>query len=863
MSPMKKFFKRLAIILLAFFALLIGTTALITSFFEGQVGQRITKEINKQLTSELVIQGFGLSVIRTFPNVAANLQDVTLMDSRGGALLEAREVSLRFGLLSLFGSKIKVHSVVISDGILNIEISPDGQPNYDIFRESAEEPEEESSTIVSLEQARLRNIELSYSDKSIRQEASILVQDATFSGEFSSEQFSLKSQAELNSRFVDLDSLRYLPDKAISYDAVVAVNLKEGSYKLEKVLLKVEDSAYKVDGSIERWETGTYFDLAASSEEAKLEGVFSLLPAEFMKNLEGFTSTGKFGFNAFIKGQYNQKQSPEIRVEFGLQDGKLSNPKLTDPLKDVSFNAVFSNGKFRDNSSSTFTLENFKAYFNRELVEMRLEVANFDDPRIDFYLDGVVPMASAYGMLGNPKITGGEGEVEIKELHLKGAYEDMLSPSRIARVQAGGALEFDDVGLSVGEEKLVIDRGELRLDGNRMSVENLRLEGAGSDITFQGAAFNVIPVLFADSLNSQRVELEFEASLTAKQLDIDRLMKFSALTPEEEKEPEPVMDSLRTVQIEKRERISSFLKGSFNADFDNFNYNLIEGRNFTGKLEFGNNIMTIKGKVEAMGGTFDLDGVTAFEGRPELKAKLVAQHINTTEFFRQSENFGQDVLTDKNIKGDLDARIVIFAYWDEEGNFLMDKLRVLAGIGISQGEILGLKMLESFSSFVNIKDLQHIKFVDMQNFLEVRNRRLYLPATFIRSNALNLTISGEHSFDNEINYNIKVNAGQVLADRFKRHDPGLQPKATRRNGWFNLYYRIIGTLDDYKIQSAKRRVKSDFELSEFRKREIQRALEAEFGPIQLIEEPADWQDVDGNNAPGEEQYLDFDLEGGE
>lgn len=860
---MRKFFKRLAIILLLFLVVLIGATALVTSLFQKQAGQRITKEVNKQLTSELVIRGFGLSIIRTFPNVAANLQGVTLMDSRGGALLEAREVSLRFGLLSLFGQKIKVHSVVVSDGALNIEVGPDGKPNYDIFRESPEEPEEEASAVISLEQARLRNIELSYSDKRSRQEASVLVEDATFSGEFSSEQFSLRSKASLLSRFVRADGLSYLAGKAVSYDARVAVNMKEGAYQLENVLLQVEDSSFKLDGSIESWESGTYFDLFASSEDGKLEGVLSLLPAEYFKGLEGFSSSGKFAFNAMAKGQYNQKQNPEIRVEFGLEDGVLSGPQLATPLKDVRFNAIFSNGKFRNNSSSTFTLENFTAYFNRELIEMRLQVANFGNPQVDFYLDGVLPLASAYGLLGNPKVTGGEGEVEIKGLHLKGAFEDMRSSARIARVQAGGSLEFDDAGLSIEDEKLVIDRGEMRLEGNRLSVENLRLEGAGSDITFRGAAFNLIPVLFADSLNSERVELEFEASMAASQLDIDRLMKFSALSPEEAQAPEPAVDSLRTAQIQSRERFTSFLKGSFNADFDNFNYNLIEGRNFAGKLEFNNNVMTIKGDMEAMGGGFRLEGATTFEGRPQLAARLAAENINASEFFRQSENFGQEVLTDKHLKGSLNARIAIFAFWDEEGNFLMDKLRVLAGLGISNGELAGFEMLESFSSFVNIKDLRHIKFVDMQNFLEVRNRRLYLPAMFIRSNALNLTISGEHSFDNDISYNIKVNAGQVLADRFKRHDPSLQPKASRRNGWFNLYYRIIGTLDDYKIQSAKRRVKSEFELSEMRKREIQRALEAEFGPVQLIQEPADWEDANGDNAAGEEEYLDFELGGGQ
>ncbi|MCB9297921.1 MAG: hypothetical protein H6559_33075 [Lewinellaceae bacterium] len=34
-----------------------------------------------------------------------------------------------------------------------------------------------------------------------------------------------------------------------------------------------------------------------------------------------------------------------------------------------------------------------------------------------------------------------------------------------------------------------------------------------SDISFQGSAYNILPVLFADSVNSQNVELLFDASL--------------------------------------------------------------------------------------------------------------------------------------------------------------------------------------------------------------------------------------------------------------------------------------------------------------------------------------------------------------
>lgn len=244
---------------------------------------------------------------------------------------------------------------------------------------------------------------------------------------------------------------------------------------------------------------------------------------------------------------------------------------------------------------------------------------------------------------------------------------------------------------------------------------------------------------------------------------------------------------------------------------------------------------------------------------------MACKNLEVSTLFGQADNFGQEVLTNRHLKGQLNTKVTIYAYWDEKGAFFMDRLLVLAGIGISDGTLRGFEMLQDFSDFVHIRDLREINFVDMQNFLEIRNRRLYLPVMFIRSNALNLTISGEHSFDNEIAYYLKVNAAQVLADRFRKHDPSLKPKLARQSGFFNLYYAMLGTLDDYNITAARQRVRADFERSAFRKREIQRALEQEFGIVELIEEPENWKDIPefdhDTYDPQEEEYLDFEMGG--
>ncbi|HFB99429.1 MAG TPA: hypothetical protein ENJ53_01360, partial [Phaeodactylibacter sp.] len=278
-----------------------------------------------------------------------------------------------------------------------------------------------------------------------------------------------------------------------------------------------------------------------------------------------------------------------------------------------------------------------------------------------------------------------------------------------------------------------------------------------------------------------------------------------------------------------------------------------------GFLEFDNNEMLVKGKVNMMDGRMLVDGTTYFEKKPRLLAKLTCEQIDIREFFRQAENFGQDVLVDKNIKGKLDAKFYIKAFWAEDATFLTDKLHVLGDVGILNGELVGLKMLYEFSDYVKLSDLRRIKFTELHNFMEVKKSKIYMPAMFIQSNAMNLTVSGSHSFENRIDYNVKVNAGQVLLNKFKKHNSKLSPQKAKKKGWFNLYYRIHGSLEKMVYGSNKKRVKRELKNSAARKRRIQKELIKQFGTIVSAKEPTDWEDV----IPEYEEQVDENDDGQE
>lgn len=836
---LKKIFLGIGLIIL----LLVIASTVIATFFEQEVSQKLLVEINKSLKTELKIEEFDLSLLSGFPKVSANLRNISLADNRGGILLEADNLAFRFGLLSLLGSSIKVHSVEVEHGALYIHTDKKGRANYDILEASKNSKEGSSDFGFSLEEATLDDIEVIYIDELTELETRVYVENAIFSGQFSSDRFSMESAANIKSDFIESGDVRYLAGKNLSYVAVIGVDMENGVYKFKDVGINLEGNDFVVNGDITQIDKGNVYNLTVENSAGSVESIFQLLPEEYLESVGDIESTGSFLFKTTINGLMSDKSTPAIDMTMNLKDGIIKTSKLSNSLKDVSFRAGFTNGKYKNNKTSFLEIENFKGYFNRELIEMQLKLVNLDDPSIDFSLDGVLPLASVYGLLDIPTITSGDGEIEIKKLNLDGKYEDMLRTSRISRVDASGIIEFDDASLTINKQKMIIDRGQLEVRDNKLRVKEVKLEGAGSEMLISGDFTNLIPVMFADSINSKDATLDFKAKLDARELDLDRLWKLSEIEIDEDDVQDEVYDSLMVEQTLQRERIINFLDGTFDINTEAFNYNKIEGEDFDGSLTFKDGNVLIDGDVETMEGSMNLEGKIYMEDEPRLKANLICEEINLREFFRQTENFGQDYLVSSNLKGTLNSHITINSYWDEKGAFDYDKLRVLAGVSVEDGELIGFKMLEDFSTFVKIKDLRHIRFNNLENWMEINRGNIILPVMFIQSNAVNLTVSGEHSFDHDIDYNLKVNAGQVLLNRFKKHDSSLSPNKAKKKGWFNLYYKIAGTLEDYDFRSSKRDVQKDFVVSEHRKKEIQKRLEKEFGEIKMSDsEPELWRD---------------------
>ena len=809
----------LAILLL----LLVGTAAV----FSSQITRRVLAEVGKNLKTELKVRDASLSLLSGFPNASVNLTDVQIKDAFGGALLAAREVSFRFDLTSLFGDRIEIKRMRISGGGIRIRINERGKANYEIFKETpkTQAPSDAGDNLrIALDNAELSNLLVSFQNLKTRQIAEANLRSAGFAGNFSAQKFSLSSQADFTVSRLQLQDSRYLLGETVRYNAVIAVDLSKDLYDLQSVDLNVGGNTFAVEGIAVNKPDYTDLNLKLLSKEGDVSVVFDLLPEPYHSYFNDFQSSGTYTCSGFVKGRAGKTMTPTVGVEVSLRNGSLSSEKLQSPLRNVSFRAVYS---APPDGSGVFEIAGFQGSFGGQPLNLNLKITNLDDPDVDFECHGALPMDAAYGLFDSPAVTDGDGLVRLNRLSVQGKYADMTDMSRIGNVRASGEIQFENAAVTYKNVPLSLKTGWLRVEDNLLTLDSLLLQAGRSDFALDGSARNLLPVLFADSLNSTDALLEFVAKMRTQTLDVTQLLELFSVSEDAAKGGQPELDSLRTAGNMNRQRLTDKLKGVFEATIGTFQYGKIDGKNFFGRLAFDHNQLVVKGDAETMEGAVKLDGIAYFAISPTLKMRITANNIDLLTCMEQCENFGQTVITADNLRGRLSGRVVLYAFWNERNEFLLDQLKAYADVTATNGELVNLKMLEEFSTFVHIEDLRQVKFTTLQNYLEISNRRLYLPAMFIQSNALNLTLSGTHTFDNDIDYKIKVNAGQVLLNRIKRHDPDLEPLPAEK-GLFNVFYTIVGNLDKYDMKRGKKAVKAEFDRSEARKKLIATAIDNEF-----------------------------------
>jgi hypothetical protein len=796
-------------------ALLVVVGTITITVFGEKLAEQALAAFQKQTTTEWKLQTLDVSFLPYFPTTALRLRKVEITGADQRPLLKAEELSFKISLWDLLFSRLKLHRLKMKNGFLHIRKLEKNTWNFEVFR--SDSTDTAGPIQANIREARLEGVELLYEDAPATHAYAMYAFSALLMLDYEKEFILLKADGHSQIDSVKTESLSLLANTPLDFSIRMHFDTQSNCLRFDPSHFSLSGVPFQMQGSITDHTEHMYIDLACYSHSVPLTIVSSLYPDAahlFEKaELHGLTQ-----IDCRILGELSNQKQPDTDITLTLVKGGLTHKRLGIRMESIQAAVSWHSGTAGINGKAALTA----LIPGQDSLSIRAVLDSKAHPALHLDVDGPIPLGLLAAASGFP-IQKASGMLHFDQMHLAG------DPETPEKLQCRGSISSAHSSMTLADATINFPTLQIHCSNDVLTVDTLLADGLQSDIELRGQIHHVFSLFLKNPVSVPVLTLEAWS-------DRCHLSEISAF-----------LDRWGGDTSSSSEKDESGLDWTA-WDMD---VNLFCGHFIQNKVQFHNILFSsyqkdyhINGQFqgEAFGGSVHAQVDLAWKQEPQLEIRGTMQGVHIDELFRQCDNFDQTTLTHKHISGKMDGRVHSRLSWDALGNFQEEDCYALAKLDIRDGKLYEFPVLYEFSDFVKMDDLKTVQFAHLSNIIEIKDRMIYLPLMKIQSNALNLEVLGRHSFDQEVDYAVKINAGQVLTHKFKKHDPTLQPVPWVRDGWFYVYYRMYGHMDDLQFKPDRSGIARDIQKSDSEKHLLEQKLHSFFDQNAIFADESDLSD---------------------
>lgn len=814
----KRFFLYSVLIIL----FLIGTGLVLTFIYSDEIKQFAISQINSYLNTEVQVKEIDFSIFKKFPDATIVLKDVVVKSSKTyntkdfkfntDTLLKSQTIMLQFDLWDALHNKYNLRAIELEKAKAMLCYDKKGKNNFAILKETQENTND--SFAIKLEMLKFIKTNVCFYNASNNFELETYSNNLKLKGDFYKDDFTLITHGKIDLKKLMIQNVNYLKAKEaiINVDVKVHNNeftIKSGSIALGKVKLNLSGT-YEVNDDTDA------IVLKVSAQKQSLSDIIKSLPDIYQSYFEGTQADGFIDFNANISGGINYKTSPRIKFSFKLNDGQLENYNNKVSLSHLFINGNFDNGLKQNLESASFTIDTFYAIMSDSVIQGKFSIFNFSTPLVKFKIKGGLNLSLWKSLLNLDTFQVLQGMATFNFDYIgkiKNLSKITASDYRNAFVK--GFLKIKDAAVQLQNNPYLIEHlnGTFYFHNNDVQTDNTVLNVNGSQIILKGLLKNLMAYLMLDN----------EKLDVTAQINIDKL-------------------NLNDWQSEKNKSTFGFVFPSnirliSEITINKFIYNKFVTNQIYGFIELNpSGLYCSNLHFNTLEGTCAMSGKISINDHRELtvQTEVRMKNINIKKIFHTFDNFGQNFLTDKHLQGKLNADIPFLQLkWDSTLNVLNNNIILDANVEISNGQLIEFEPIYDLAEYIELSELKQIKFSTLKNDISIKDQKIIIPNMEVKTNAFNIEVSGEHTFDNQMEYRIKILLREWLANKAKKNKRENQEFGIEENdglGSTALYLIIKGTSDKYKITYDSKKMKEQAKESlKKEKQELKTILHEEFG----------------------------------
>jgi len=812
---MKKFIKYSFFTILILSILVVSSSYFIAKAYEKELTASVIGELNKQIETKVDVKDINFSVLRHFPMASLDFDDVFIQSTKDflkdnpkqDTLVWAKKMSLSFNLLDVFNGKYILKQMLLKDAIIKMDVDKKGNDNFHFIKTKNDSNKTKFS--LDLNKVILNRVNYRFYNTKLSNHFKLYAKRFILSGNLSDDEFGLSTSGSLLLRKIELEKVNYLlyPNTSLNVD----IQVNDSKVTVKKGSLKIGDEYLELSGSY--WfNKQSYIDLIAKSDQVTIKNILKNLPEKYSSMLNQFDAAGKVAFELFIKGEASKKKSPNIEINAFINNANVLNTNNNISLKNLSFSAHYLS------SSSLLEVRGFKGQLYESFAKGDFTIRNFIKPKISANLEIESDLKEIKQFFELDSLQDFHGQVNAN-IKIKGqlASNQEITKLDIRTFVTSGDIHIKDanVKLEIGQKREFQDiNADLHLNNNNIIIDSLAFRFGNSNAKIQGKAYNTLAFIL----------LEGETLNINGHVVCDSLKMSDILSPSNEESQNESFQYPKNIATRLKIEIKQYT-------YDKFKAQQVYAQFYLDKDKTRIDDFSMKTSGGSASGSLELLPLENKNYSLQLNSNLSDIYIDKIMY--QLNDFGQKSISYKNLGGKLTANSQVKAELNSNFSFIKKSLNVISNFVIVNGELKDYEALYSLSKFIELSELEDIKFEQFTNTIEIKNNILYIPKMSISSNAINMEMFGQHDFDNKYKYHLKLLLSEILGRKARKNKKENQEFGFIEDdgkGKTSIFLLIEGDNDKMKIKydgkSVKAHIKEDFQKEKVNMKSL---LNEEFG----------------------------------
>ncbi|HUV00325.1 MAG TPA: AsmA-like C-terminal region-containing protein [Bacteroidales bacterium] len=761
---------------------------------QDEVADYVMKALDLNFQTKLETESYRLSLIKRFPRASVEMKNVLVHSSPGfdrsafgeintDTLLSAKSASFVCKMINILRGDYTFTRINIRSGNLNLFTDTAGRINYEFSKEKGDKTGEEEVTL-NLKRVNLSDVRVVYNDLNADLVIKSKIGNSRIRSRISDDKIEFDGNSDMVFEFFRLGGFAIRQNIPALLEVGLNKNVKGIFFK--KSTLSVDNWDIILTGFIA---SDNYLDLNVSGKNIDISKITDLLPEKYRKTASEYHPSGILEIDSKIKGVSSRTNNPHYEISWSLNNAHIDYNKSDLKIDKFSFDGSYSNGEKNRPETSSFTIRNFITKLGSSEYKGGFTISDFSKPKVELTFDGILFPAELKEFLNLRNVERADGSIDMK-IRLSGYLEkkDRYKLADLLDLNSRSEMVFNSFGIKLNNKQIDLkDAGGKILFNESTVSDNFQFVFNDQKINLDGKLNNL-----PEWLAGKPVNLTGSVSVTSSSIRPELFFNTSS-EPEENKATRSSVTFPDDIVLDLEFNIDTLIYKTFKAE------------ELRGTISYKPKLLIIRTiNLNSQKGTISGNGLIVQDANKSFisRGSFALKEIDIKEAFTTFHNFGQDFLKAENIAGSLSGTLSLLLPLDSLGNPITKSTTAEGTYIIVNGELNNFEPVKQLSSFIELSELENIKFDQLENDFFIRDNFLYIPQMDIKSSAADLSVNGKHSFENYYEYHVKMLLSEILSKKARKNrnvvtefgvveDDGL--------GRMSLLLKIENKGDDVKV----------------------------------------------------------------